>query len=214
VTTERSTTDPVSQLANNIRGYAQMISAMSESSLAPVAGMAIEGVREWVTGALANAGGTIAGGAASLEALIPQEIRSIVRQEVESALSGLPGIPSKAIREELSAAQLKISRLEKELAAARASTSEQRKSSGSTSKSSIKKSPGKKPAKAPAQSQPVKKSAVKKSAVQKSAVQSSAVQSSAVQSSAVIKSAIKKSAAKRPAPVKRVAKVATKETSA
>ncbi len=194
MTTERSTTDPVSQLANNIRGYAQMISAMSESSLAPVAGMAIEGVREWVTGALANAGGTIAGGAASLEALIPQEIRSIVRQEVESALSGLPGIPSKAIREELSAAQLKISRLEKELAAARASTSEQRKSSGSTSKSSAKKSPGKKPAKAPAHSQPVKKSAVK--------------------NSAVMESAIKKSAAKKPAPVKRVAKVATRETSA
>ena len=167
---------------------------MSESSLAPVAGMAIEGVREWVTGALANAGGTIAGGAASLEALIPQEIRSIVRQEVESALSGLPGIPSKAIREELSAAQLKISRLEKELAAARASTSEQRKSSGSTSKSSAKKSPGKKPAKAPAHSQPVKKSAVK--------------------NSAVMESAIKKSAAKKPAPVKRVAKVATRETSA
>ena len=187
---------------------------MSESSLAPVAGMAIEGVREWVTGALANAGGTIAGGAASLEALIPQEIRSIVRQEVESALSGLPGIPSKAIREELSAAQLKISRLEKELAAARASTSEQRKSSGSTSKSSAKKSPGKKPAKAPAHSQPVKKSAVKKSAVKKSAVKKSAVKKSAVKNSAVMESAIKKSAAKKPAPVKRVAKVATRETSA
>ena len=204
MTTERSTTDPVSQLANNIRGYAQMISAMSESSLAPVAGMAIEGVREWVTGALANAGGTIAGGAASLEALIPQEIRSIVRQEVESALSGLPGIPSKAIREELSAAQLKISRLEKELAAARASTSEQRKSSGSTSKSSAKKSAGKQPVKAAAKSQPVKKSSVKKGVVKSSPGQDSAAKNGA----------IKKSAAKKPAPVKRVAKVATRETSA
>lgn len=177
---------------------------MSESSLAPVAGMAIEGVREWLTGALTNAGGTIAGGAASLEALIPHEIRSIVRQEVESALSGLPGIPSKALREELSAAQLKISRLEKELATARASTSGQRKPSASTSKSIAKKSAGKQPVKAAAKSQPVKKSSVKKGVVKSSPVQDSAAKNGA----------IKKSAAKKSAPVKRVAKAATRETSA
>lgn len=115
MTTERVAQDPVTQLANSIRGYAHLVSGLTESNLAPLAGMAIEGAREWVTGALANAGGTIAGGAASLEALIPAEIRTIVRQEVESALSGLPGIPSKAMRDELRVAQDKIIALEAEV---------------------------------------------------------------------------------------------------
>jgi len=115
MTKEREAQDPVTQLANNIRGYAQLVSGLTESNLAPLAGMAIEGAREWVTGALANAGGTIAGGAATLEALIPAEIRTIVRQEVESALSGLPGIPSKAMRDELRMAQEKIVALEAEV---------------------------------------------------------------------------------------------------
>ena len=146
MTKERVPQDPVSQLANNIRGYAQLISGLSESNLAPLAGMALEGAREWVTGALANAGGTIAGGAASLEALIPAEIRTIVRQEVESALSGLPGIPSKAMRDELRMAQEKIITLEAEVKKLQkpAPPSPAEKQSAPTTKAPVKKAPVKK----------------------------------------------------------------------
>jgi len=168
VTKERLPQDPVTQLANNIRGYAQFISGLSESNLAPLAGMAIEGAREWVTGALTNAGGTIAGGAASLEALIPAEIRTIVRQEVESALSGLPGIPSKAMRDELRLAQEKIVNLEAEVKRLRtpAPAAPLKKSSPGQKKSSSAKERLAK--KSTAKKSTAKKSTAKKSTAKKS----------------------------------------------
>ncbi|CAB4675039.1 MAG: hypothetical protein F2652_03530 [Actinobacteria bacterium] len=163
MTKERVPQDPVTQLANNIRGYAQLIGGLSESSLAPLAGMAIESAREWVTGALANAGGTIAGGAASLEALIPAEIRTIVRQEVESALSGRPGIPSKAMRDELRLAQEKIVSLEAEVKKLR--TPAPTSPAPAQKMAPAKKAPAKK---APAKKAPAKKAPAKKAPAKKS----------------------------------------------
>ena len=59
-----------------------MLNALSETTLTPIAGMAFEGAKDWISQIISQAGTTVSNSASSIEALLPSDVRKTVREEV------------------------------------------------------------------------------------------------------------------------------------
>ena len=140
--------DPLANLAQNLRGYAQMLNALSETTLTPIAGMAFEGAKDWISQIISQAGTTVSNSASSIEALLPSDVRKTVREEVARGLKNAGIAESKSLKDALN----RIENLERELARLNGVAAPAKKAPA-------KKAPAKK---APAKKAPAKKAPAKK----------------------------------------------------
>jgi hypothetical protein len=118
-----------------------MLNALSETTLTPIAGMAFEGAKDWISQIVSNS-------ASSIEALLPSDVRKTVREEVARGLKNAGIAESKSLKDALN----RIENLERELALINGVASPAKKAPA-------KKAPAKK---APAKKAPAKKAPAKK----------------------------------------------------